>query len=235
MPEHEPTPSAPTLMANIVSLRIIPDRQPGAKNPGVILRAFAFVYVWFCLVKLPATTLRDSVPQSWEAVLSYAAAHHLQWGKDIVFTFGPLGFLTSDYYWGNFFWPIVVWAGGFALALTSGLLPLLARVPKVIRLPVYAALPLLTVPACSDLGFDAFHILAITLLGILCLPAERPGMLRLTTTGLVFTVLSLIKFTFCIYSVFALLAIATANGKVWRNTAILIGSSVLSLLGLCSW
>jgi hypothetical protein len=235
MPEREPELLASTSMANIVALRNIPEGQPAGQNSGVIGRILAFAYIWFCLVKLPATGLRDSLPQSWEAVLSYAAAHHLQWGRDIVFTFGPLGFLTSDYYWGNFFWPIVIWAGGFALALTSGLLPLLARVPKVIRLPVYAALPLLTVPACSDLGFDAFHILAITLLGILCLPAERPGMLRLTTTGLVFTVLSLIKFTFCIYSVFALLAIATANGKVWRNTAILIGSSFLSLFGICTW
>jgi hypothetical protein len=235
MPERDPNLCAPTSMANIVALRNIPDRHPAARNAGVIRWIFAFVYIWFCVVKLPATSLRDSVPQSWEAVLSYAAAHHLKWGRDIVFTFGPLGFLTSDYYWGNFFWPIVVWAAGFALALAAALVPLLARVPKAIRLPVYAALPLLTVPACSNLGFDSFHFLAITLLGILCLPGERPGVLRLTTTGLVFAVLSLIKFTFCIYSVFAVLAIATANGKAWRNTAILIGSSVLSLAGICSW
>jgi len=235
MPERDPNLIAPTSMANIVALRNIPDRQPAAKNAGIIRRIVAFVYVWFCLVKLPATSLRDSVPQSWEAVLSYAAAHHLQWGRDIVFTFGPLGFLTSDYYWGNFFWPIVVWAAGFALAMAAALVPLLARVPKVIRLPLYVALPILTVPACSGLGFDSFHFLSITLLGILCLPHERPGALRLTTTGLVFTVLSLIKFTFCIYSVFTVLAIATANGKAWKNTAILIGSSVLSLVGLSSW
>jgi hypothetical protein len=235
MPERDPNLCAPTSMANIVALRNIPDRQPAGKNSGIIRRIVAFLYVWFCLVKLPATSLRDSVPQSWEAVLSYAAAHHLQWGRDIVFTFGPLGFLTSDYYWGNFFWPIVVWAAGFALAMAAALVPLLARVPKVIRLPVYAALPLLTVPSCSNLGFDSFHFLSITLLGIVCLPHERPGALRLTTTGLVFTVLSLIKFTFCIYSVFTVLAIATANGKAWKNTAILIGSSVLSLVGLSSW
>jgi hypothetical protein len=235
MPERDPEVIAPTAKANILSLRNIPESQPAAKNAGIVRWIFAFVYIWFCLVKLPATTLRDSVPQSWGAVLSYAAAHHLQWGRDIVFTFGPLGFLTSDYYWGNFFWPIVVWAGGFAFALATALLPLLARVPKVIRVCVYAALPLLTVPTCSNLGFDAFYFLAITLLGILCLPAERPTILRLTTTGLVLTVLSLIKFTFCIYSVFAILAIATANGKAWRNTAILIGSSALSLLCICAW
>src|SRR5215475_6069659 len=159
MPERDPNLCAPTSMANIVALRNIPDRQPASKNAGIIRWIFAFVYVWFCLVKLPATSLRDSAPQSWEAVLSYAAAHHLQWGRDIVFSFGPLGFLTSDYYWGNFFWPIVIWAGGFAFALAAALLPLLGRVPKAIRLPVYAALPVLTVPACSNLGFDSFHFL----------------------------------------------------------------------------
>jgi hypothetical protein len=235
MPESDQDFSAPTTMANIVALRNIPDGRHAGRNSGVIRRVFAFVYVWFCLVKLPATSLRDSLPQSWEAVLSYAAAHHLQWGRDIIFTLGPLGFLTSDYYWGNFFWPIVIWAGGFALAMTAALVPLLARVPKVIRLPLYAALPVLTVPACNNVGFDSFHFLAITLLGILCLPAERPGPLRLTTTGFILTVLSLIKFTFCIYSIYAVLAIAIANGKVWKNTAILIGSFVLSLLGICWW
>src|SRR5215467_9409397 len=198
MPERDPNLTAPTSMANIVSLRIIPDREPAARNSGIIPRVLAFVYVWFWLVKLPATTLRDSLPQSWEAVLSFAAAHHLQWGRDIVFTFGPLGFLTSDYYWGNFFWPTVIWAGGFAFALAAALVPLLARVPKAIRFPVYAALPVLTVPASSNLGFDSFYFLAITLLGILCLPAERPRWFRLAATGFVFTVLSLIKFTFCI-------------------------------------
>jgi hypothetical protein len=71
------------------------------------------VYVSLCFVKLPATSVRDSVPQSWEAVLAFATANRLQWGSDIVFTFGPLGFLTSDYYWGYFFPVIVAWA--FAL------------------------------------------------------------------------------------------------------------------------
>src|SRR5690348_193924 len=105
MPERDPNLTAPTSMASIVSLRNIPERQAVTGNSGIVRQIFASIYVWFCLVKLPATTLRDSAPQSWEAVLSYAAVHHLQWGRDIVFTFGPLGFLKSDYYWGNFFWP----------------------------------------------------------------------------------------------------------------------------------
>src|SRR6266536_2015507 len=171
----------------------------------------AYVFVWACLVKLPDTTLRDWPPDTWEPVLSYAAAHHLQWGRDIVFTYGPLGFLTSDYYWGDFFWPILLWAAAFALAVSVALVPLLKRLPAAIRLAFYAALPLLTVPTCLDLGFDPIRILSIAVLGIGCLPSERPGPLRLITTGLVLTVLSLTKFTYCIYFAYTFLIIAASN------------------------
>jgi hypothetical protein len=188
------------------------------------------------LVKLPATAVRDWVPDSWEPVVSYAAAHHLQWGRDIVFTYGPLGFLTSDFYWGNFFWPILLWAGVFSLAVTAALVPLLGRLPRAIRLALYAALPLLTVPTWLGFGFDPIRILSIAVLGIVCLPGERPGALRLITTGVVLTVLSLTKFTYCIYSACTFIIIAASNRSAsWRNTATLAGSSLLSLLGICWW
>jgi len=35
---------------------------------------------------------------SWNAVLNFAHQHDLQFGQDIVFTYGPLGFLVSRYY-----------------------------------------------------------------------------------------------------------------------------------------
>lgn len=223
-------------MAKVLSFGKLRPGLVEARNFGVLRTILTFVYVWSCLVKLPATAFRNSPPQSWEPVVSLAAAHHLQWGRDIVFTYGPLGFLDTDYYWGNFFWPIVIWAGAFALALTTALVPLLGRVPGAIRLGFFATLPLLTVPASFDLGFDPIHILAITVLGIACLPGERPGALRLVTTGFLFTVLSLIKFTFCIYAVCALFLIAASNRKsCWRNTAILAGSSLLSLLAIYWW
>ncbi|OBI89838.1 hypothetical protein [Mycobacterium asiaticum] len=39
------------------------------------------------------------VDPSWEAVLALAPLHHLAWGRDVVFTYGPLGFLqTVSYY-----------------------------------------------------------------------------------------------------------------------------------------
>src|ERR1051326_6433608 len=86
---------------------------------GTARALVAYVFVWCCLVKLPATGLREWQHDSWEPVVPYAVAHHLRWGRDIFCTSGPLGFLTTDYYWGNFFWPIVIWAGVFALVVTD--------------------------------------------------------------------------------------------------------------------
>src|SRR5947209_2959038 len=91
-----------------------------AEHPGlqVLLTLLGCGFLMLAFVKLPATAVKDSQPQSWEPILAYGAGHHLLWGKDIVFTYGPLSFLSLDYYWGYLFWPILAWAFGFALIAT---------------------------------------------------------------------------------------------------------------------
>jgi hypothetical protein len=223
-------------MNKVLNLLKIAFDKIASQKSSAARTLLACVFVWCCLVKLPATGLREWQHDSWEPVASYAVAHHLQWGRDIVFTYGPLGFLTTDYYWGNFFWPIVIWAGAFALIVTTAIVPLLGKLPRAIRLALYATLPLLTVPTCLNLVFDSLRVLSMTVLGIACLSDERPGVLRLITTGLVFTVLSLTKFTYCVYFAFAFIIIAASNRRVsWRNTAILAASSLVSFLWLCFW
>jgi len=37
---------------------------------------------------------------SWEMTINYAKDHHLSWGKDIIFSYGPLGFLSTRIGWG---------------------------------------------------------------------------------------------------------------------------------------
>lgn len=62
------------------------------------------------LVSLIATLTFLTIPRypyliddalSEKAVLSYAHEHHLQFGKDIIFTYGPLGFLVSRYFFSH--------------------------------------------------------------------------------------------------------------------------------------
>lgn len=190
--------------------------------------------LWLCFVKLPVAAPRDSIPQSWEAVLSFATAHHLQWGRDIVYTYGPLGFLTSDFYWGNFFWPILLWATALAIVLTLATLKFLGRLTLVGRLGFCVALILLTSPTGQDLTIDALYFFAITVLGVACVPSERPRIPWLIATGFVFAVMSLVKFSFliyCGYTVVVLVAASLLAGR-WKNGAVLAGSAAASLLAL---
>src|SRR6266545_123598 len=78
----------PKRMTEVIRLTKTNLGQPAEEAFRLARTVLAYVFVWSCLVKIPATALRDSPPQSWEPVLSYAAAHHLQWGRDIVYTFG---------------------------------------------------------------------------------------------------------------------------------------------------
>ena len=164
-------------------------------------RVLLGVFVWFCFFKVPATLSRDDHPVSWEAVLSFAAAHGLQWGKDVVFTYGPLGYLNSDHYWGALFWPAWFWSAGFASLWTWAFLLFWRRLFVPIRVLLLAALPFLALCPGSSLGFEAVHFLAIGALGLACFPEERPGPGRMVIAGVALGILSLIKFTFLGYGV----------------------------------
>jgi hypothetical protein len=56
----------------------------------------AFVIGLVCLT-VPTPALDLGVDTSWCAVLQWAHEHGLQFGKDIVFTYGPLGYLLAPY------------------------------------------------------------------------------------------------------------------------------------------
>jgi len=45
--------------------------------------------------------LWKSLDPSWIITLNYASLKHLVWGKDFVFTFGPLGYLSTKFLWGS--------------------------------------------------------------------------------------------------------------------------------------
>src|SRR5258707_12718208 len=56
----------------------------------------AAVIALVCLVvPIPAPDL--GVDVSWSAVLNWAHAHGSQFGKELVFTYGPLGYLLAPY------------------------------------------------------------------------------------------------------------------------------------------
>ena len=195
----------------------------------------AAAMLFFAFLKIPITTLTHDRPQSWEAVLVFAFDHHLQWGRDLIFTYGPLGFLTNDYYWGADFWLILAWSVVFSSALTCAALYFLKRLPLVLRITVCLVLPLLSIPHNIDLGIDPFYYLAIALFTTACLPGERPGFIRLIGFGGLLGLLGLFKFTFCLYSLLGLFTIAFAFAcrKQPLHAAVILASAFLAFV--CGW
>jgi hypothetical protein len=68
-------------------------------NWAVIL--FVSLVVTFTFVTIPRYPYLIDDALSEKAVLSYAHQHGFQFGKDIVFTYGPLGFLVSRYFFSH--------------------------------------------------------------------------------------------------------------------------------------
>ena len=131
---------------------------------------------------------------SWHVALEYATAHHLQYGTQIVFTFGPLGFLSTRTSLGHllgariafaFFWGALV-----AVAATT----LAKRLCGWVR---YAFLAWLVIFTLSE-GLDqtAFFVMAY---GAFLLLIDNPKhRWQSPAFVLAFVVLSLIKVSFLI-------------------------------------
>ena len=98
--------------------------QDGKSRFVAALSAFGPFAAWLLLV-LSAYELSGStgitgvaLDSSWPLVLEYAAQHHWQFGKDIIYTMGPLGYLYTDLGLGGFQWERVTFA--LSQALFSG-------------------------------------------------------------------------------------------------------------------
>ena len=73
-----------------------------------LLPSSAFIYLFslfFPWISGPPLQIDDS----WELALHAAFEHHLQFGRDLVFTFGPWGFLYRGYYPPTFPIAVMVW------------------------------------------------------------------------------------------------------------------------------
>lgn len=72
-------------------LRMLPHNQPRRNFPYRLVTSFVAAFLLF--TNFGTSPAGSGLDQAWATVLAWAHANHLQWGKDLVFTFGPLGFL----------------------------------------------------------------------------------------------------------------------------------------------
>jgi hypothetical protein len=87
-------------------INISPNRRPFWFITAVV----TFVYMLFKAVPWHPYSLPSTIDYSWELAINYAALAGKQFGSEIVYTFGPLGYLYQrSYYPSLFFWTIVYW------------------------------------------------------------------------------------------------------------------------------
>lgn len=145
-----------------------------------------------------------SLDGSWQEMLVDAHARGLQFGRDVIFTWGPWGFLNTNFHLGReAAVPIILWqtAGQFAMAFV---LVLLTRQLAAWRRIAFAAALLFF----HWLFQDIVYFTLVALVGIVGLMARDLTRARLLLWACVLGFIAQFKFTYFVLSAAAVLAAA---------------------------
>jgi hypothetical protein len=131
---------------------------------------------WFALCVFPVRLPTPTTDPSWQAVLNYAAVHHLQFGTDLVFTYGPLGYLMQNQYCPGTWWQVVL----FQVLSRAMYLVLLWRSIRLQGMPAdgtkaWHLIFVILAAILPVIDSDSFYLLFITFLGANLLRATKPG------------------------------------------------------------
>jgi len=77
---------------------------------------------------------------AWIDVITHAAAHGWQWGRDIIFTYGPLGYAWHTVFEKSLFAQVLVLNAMFVGALALGVIGVLKRLPTASAFALYLPL-----------------------------------------------------------------------------------------------
>lgn len=164
------------------------------------------IFIVLLLSTMPVLTASfaptgDTLDVSWAWMLGYGLLHHLQWGRSILFTYGPLGFLANPYFYSDhLLWGMAALARlaswiafglGFALIL-SRVLPKKKIFPRF-ALPVVIAW--LFGASSVDLATQSAFIAILLLIFALDGKSNRMTIISLVIAGILLGFGSLIKST----------------------------------------
>jgi hypothetical protein len=179
-----------------------------------------YLLLWLSLVKLPdAPGL--GLDTSWRMVISQAADQGLQFGRDIAFTYGPMGYLLSYTYAGKLFAANWTWQIVGNLLIAAGLWRF-GTMLSARRMALYY-----TFLFCFGSMFsDAMLMNFIIVFALMLLRPEFQRWYWLGGIGAFFAIFSLMKFTSLFLCGF--IVVAATSYFLWhrcrREAAILAGS-----------
>ena len=196
-----------------------------------VLQAVALLYLLSLFLPCAPQKHYGILDDSWAQVLHTAFLQHWQFGRDIVFTFGPWGFLYGGFHPATHFLSIIVWA---ALALVfwwAGWR--VARhffgheITAWLWFICFIAASSVTIFLNMDARLAAFAMLLLLLRFFV---EDKSWTLRQVALTISLGLLSLIKFGELLLAVVVVLAIAANNLRDRRFPWVLLvfGGSVLS-------
>lgn len=187
--------------------------REGARVGRLALFFGLFILFWLALIKLPTDGFRPELDTSWQGALSYFAFKKLQFGKDVIFTYGPLGYITTNTYSGY----LLASRVGFDVAL-KGVVALLAATLTLRLHPSLRGWLVLNILTFSTVSSDAVYLFVIALSACLAIESQvSPGLAL--GVGVLFALVSLTKFTFfllCGASLLVVLAYALSKRRWLR-------------------
>src|SRR5205823_244114 len=151
---------------------------------------------------------------SKELVFVHAHKANLQFGSEIVFTYGPWGFLVSKYSFHGTEWLKVLWetAGKLALAITFVLLGWRFSLPR--QLLFYAGVIL-----AAAIFSETILLMCAALVSLIWLLARESRRWELALAIAWLLLLSQIKFSYCILAAIAIVLGSTQSGlqRNWQR------------------
>lgn len=152
---------------------------------------------------------------SFHHAFYYFHQHHLQAGRDYVFTYGPLGHFLFAYEHGFFPYKLL-WETAVNLLFAVTAVAVLTRLPSRTAKVMFAIALLILCPS-PHIGLK--YEFTVLFLGLFAIRAERISLTSLAGVAAVFAAFSLAKFTLLVMSVAAIACLTVrllANPPRWR-------------------
>jgi hypothetical protein len=226
------TPSVRRLAWGPPMLRLL--RWPGPRPQNQAIGWFLLgLLLWLARLRLPVMTAMPDLDQSWQQALLRALLQGVRFGRELVFTYGPLGGLAEARYEPKLFWTqILLFEGLFKGLLVWRWLVALRRHPSIPERTVYV-LALLCLAIADDAWYEATQIM----LGSLLLRDGPLGSRERALDLLLVVAIGFIKFPyFCLGAGVGLLlvlqAVLRSRRELW-GTLLLWGVCLFGVWGLC--
>lgn len=206
-PAPAPAAAGPARPAPLPEARRVEARPAGLPRdrrlPSWPLKALAiagWVLCWgvmacYAIPFVPALRMEPSMEWSWQYILAWAHAQNLAFGRDIAFTYGPLGFTTIDLYVPGVLGALVATRLLYTALLTASVAGLARRAGW--PLPLGYALALAVTLAGTITGDPEVlnYAMAMVAIALGCLRTERGVDRLMIPAALGLALMGLTKFT----------------------------------------